>query len=183
MDIDSLLRVHQINDPVIIDTMVEQYRPFLYHMALSILNDPAEADDATQDSFVSAALHLDRYLIGTNFKAWLYSITVNVCRGYLRKRNTQQNIHTLLRTLHLVTFSVVDPEHSILENELRSQLWAVVNRLDEKHRLVVILRIIHDLPISQIAYILDTNEKTIYSRLYTAFSKLRKWAKPPPDFY
>ncbi len=118
--------------------MVEQYRPFLYHMALSILNDPAEAHDLTQDAFISAALHLDRYLIGTNFKAWLYSITVNICRGYLQKRNTRKNIQTILGTLHFVTASAVDPEQSALEHELGSQLWAAVRRLDEKLQLVVV---------------------------------------------
>jgi RNA polymerase sigma-70 factor (ECF subfamily) len=181
IDIDALLRCHQTNDPVIIEAMVEQYRSMLYHLALSILNDPDEADDATQDTFVNASLHLDRYTPGTNFTAWLYSITVNICRGYLRKQHTRSYYETLLRTLHLITASPADPELSTLEDEHAMLLWAAVSRLSVKHQLVVVLRIIHELPISEIAYILGINEKTVYTRLYDAFRKLRKQLNTLPD--
>jgi RNA polymerase sigma-70 factor (ECF subfamily) len=181
IDIDALLRYHQTNDAVIIEAMVEQYRSLLYHLALSILNDPSEAEDATQDAFVNASLHLDRYIPGTNLKAWLYSITVNVCRGYLRKQHTRKYYETLLRTLHSTTALPADPELSTLENEHSRQLWAAVSRLGVKHQLVVVLRIIHELPISEIAYILGINEKTVYTRLYDAFRKLRKRLNALPD--
>jgi RNA polymerase sigma-70 factor, ECF subfamily len=181
-NIDDFLRNNDANTDLIIEAMVEQYNSLLYHLALSILNDPSEAEDATQDAFIKAALHLDRYSPGTNFKAWLYSITVNICRGYLRKQHTRKHLDTLLITLHLVTVTpIVDPERSVENYENSMQLWAAVNRLSVKHQLVVVLRIVHELPISEIAFILGTNEKTIYTRLYDAFRKLRKLLNELPE--
>jgi len=181
-NIDDLLRNNQSDHNLIIEAMVEQYRSSLYHLAISILNDHSEAEDATQDAFINAALHLDRYSPGTNMKAWLYSITVNICRGYLRKQLTRKHLDTLLITIHLVTATpAFDPEQSALQNEHAIQLWAAVSRLSVKHQLVVVLRIVHELPISEIAYILGINEKTVYTRLYDAFRKLRKWLNAFPD--
>ena len=181
-NIDDLLRNNQSDHNLIIEAMVEQNRSSLYHLALSILNDPSEAEDATQDAFINAALHLDRYSPGTNIKAWLYSITVNICRGYLRKQLTRKHLATLLITLHLVTATpAVDPEQSALQNEHAKQLWTAVSRLSIKHQLVVVLRIVHELPISEIAYILGTNEKTVYTRLYAAFRKIRTQLRSSTD--
>ena len=179
--IDTLLRYHT-DDPVIIEAMIEQYHSMLYRLALSILSDPAEADDAVQDAFLNAALHLNSYTIGTNFKAWLHSITINTCRGYLRKKHTRQNMEALLRSLHLIAPAAPAPEEIAMENEIGGQLWAAMGELSEKHQLVVILRIVHELPVSEIAYLLGIKEKTVYTRLYDAFRKMRKQLKASPDF-
>jgi len=48
-----------------------------------------------------------------------------------------------------------------------------LNSLDERHRTVVVLRYFHELPISEIAEIMDINEGTIHSRLHTARERLR----------
>ena len=159
---------------MIIEAMIEQYHSMLYRLALSILNDPAEADDAVQDAFLNAALHLVHYTPGTNFKAWLFAIAINTCRSYLRKKRSRQNMETILRSWHLITPSSPNPEEIAIGNERGNQLWAAVGELSEKHRLVVILRIVHGLSITEIACILRANEKTIYSRLYDAFRILRK---------
>ena len=177
-NIDNLLSNNRADINLIIEAMIGQYRSSLYRLALSILNNSSDAEDAIQDAFVNAALHLDRYSPGRNFKAWLYSITINVCRGYLRKQHTRKNLETFLITLHVVTTPpAIDPEQTTLNNEYTRQLWDAVNRLSVKHQLVVVLRIVHELPISEIAYILGTNEKTIYTRLYDAFRKIRKQLK------
>jgi RNA polymerase sigma-70 factor (ECF subfamily) len=175
--VDELLQYHRSDELLIIETMVEQYHSLLFRLALSILHNPAEAEDAVQDALIKAFLHLDRYTPGTNFKAWLASITVNVCRGYLRKQHTRNYYDSVLRTIHIISEPLADPEQSTLEKEHNSHLWSAVSHLGEKHKMVVILYILQELTVSDIAFILGTNQKTVYSRLYTAFSKLRDWLK------
>ena len=64
-------------------------------------------------------------------------------------------------------------EQVALQNESNSGLWSAVDGLKDRHRLVILLRFKQQLSIKEIAQILETNEKTVYNRLYDAFRKLR----------
>jgi len=172
-DIDLLLQSNPCDDPRIVEAIVEQYRSAIYRLAFSILYDADEAEDAVQDAFVAATMNLDRYQPGTNFKAWLYTITVNTCRGYLRRSRARSALAGILQTMHLTLSGSSSVEESTLDHADCSQLWAAVDQLGEKQRMVVILRIRHELTIPEIAQILQVNEKTIYTRLYDAFRNLR----------
>ena len=60
-------------------------------------------------------------------------------------------------------------------------MWQAVGELDEKYRLVLVLRMVQELPVSEIALILGINEKTVYTRLYEALRKLRKRLAALPE--
>jgi RNA polymerase sigma-70 factor (ECF subfamily) len=115
--------------------------------------------------------------VGTNFKAWIYTIAVNTCRDYLRKRAVRATLSQVWGVIQSLAPRAPDPEAAAIENESRARLWDLVDQLDEKHRLVVILRLGQDLSIREISQILGINEKTVYSRLYDAFSHLRQKIK------
>jgi RNA polymerase sigma-70 factor (ECF subfamily) len=70
----------------------------------------------------------------------------------------------------------LSPEDAILENEKEAIIWNSLSKLDEHHRIVVILRYFHyfhELSIAEIAEILSLKEGTIHSRLHTARERLR----------
>lgn len=172
-EIDRLLRCHHSKDPAVIEAIVQAYRAPIYRLAISILHDPDDAEDATQETFVAATLKLDSYQVGTNFKAWLYTIAVNVCRGFLRKYTARRTLARMLSSLEYPAASQPGPEAVTEQRETRSELWDRVNRLPEKQRLVIILRLAHDLSIQEIAQVLQSKPKTIYTRLYDAVRSLR----------
>ncbi len=169
-----MLRCHHSDDPVIIEEMIERYYALVYREALSILRDPDEAKDAVQDTFITAMNKLEQYKIGTNFQAWLYTIAVNTCRGYLRKRKTRETLGKALAALQSLVSRPPSPEQSALQSETRSQLWAAVEQLGEKHRTTVVLRMVYGLSIKEISHMMGVKEKTVYTRLYDAFRKLRQ---------
>jgi RNA polymerase sigma factor (sigma-70 family) len=173
-DIEGLLRSRSTGDPLVLEAMVQAYRAPLYWLALSILNDADEAEDAVQDAFVQAARALERYQMGTNFKAWLYTIAVNTYRDYLRKRTVRMTLNQVWGAIQSLAQLAPGPEAAAIENESRTRLWDLVDQLGEKHRLVVILRLGQDLSIQEISQILKINQKTVYSRLYDAFKQLRQ---------
>jgi RNA polymerase sigma-70 factor (ECF subfamily) len=160
-------------DEQIVEAMVAAHRAGLYRLACSILRDPDEAEDAVQATFVRAALGLGRYTPGSNFKAWLFTIAVNVCRGMLRKRKARQALERLLRTAPDRPAPAGPPEDQAAQNEDYRQIRAAVEQLDEKHRLVVVLRFEGGMSIEEIAQVLSIPKKTVYSRLYEAFRRLR----------
>ncbi len=177
-DIDDLLRRSassgaNAKDEQIVEAMVAAYRAGLYRLACSVLNDPDEAEDAVQQALLSAALNLRRYQPGSNFKAWLFTIAVNVCRGLLRKQKARLALARLLGLAWAKPARTGVPEQAFEQEETAGELWKAVESLDEKHRLVVCLRFQQGMSIAEIAQVLSIREKTVYSRLYEAFHRLR----------
>ena len=180
--IDELLRRRHPSDPYVIEMMVRAYRIPVYRLALSILGHPDDADDATQDALIRAAAHLDSYQVGTNFRAWIFTITVNTCRGDLRKKAARANMRKILISLGSLVSRPVNPEAKVVQNETRTQLWDLVEKLPEKQRLAVILHLAHGLSVAEVAQILSIKPKTVYSRLYAAFRSLRRQLQLSGDY-
>jgi RNA polymerase sigma-70 factor (ECF subfamily) len=157
-----------------VDELVATYRPAVFRLALSFLDDPAEADDAAQETFVAALRGLERYRADATFTTWLYAIAANVCRGRLRKRRTRQRLTRALQALlHLGAPRGAGPEEQMLRREAHTELGQAINALPEDLRLVVVLRYYHELRLSEIAAILHVSERTVHKRLYGAHERLR----------
>ena len=173
-DLDRLIQTRRATDAEVIENLVDRFYDDLYRLAVTILCDPDEAEDAVQESLITAMMRLDRYQPGTNLRAWLYTITLNTCRGYLRKRSRRFSLSTLLGRLFEQQERPPCPEKAALKNEGNAQLWDAVNDLGEKHRLPILLRYIEDLSTREIAQILGINEGTVRSRLHYGCRKLQE---------
>lgn len=157
-----------------IEVLVREYEMGVFRLALSILGEEAEANEVTQETFLSALRALPSYQDKKSLKAWLYTIAVNHSRSHLRKRKIIERLRsTLTGVFRLETERQVSPEDAVIQNEKEAALWASLSQLDERHRMVVILRYFHELSISEISEILSLPEGTIHSRLYSAREKLR----------
>lgn len=161
-------------DPGAIEALVSTHRPALYRLALSILDDAAEADEATQETFLAALRALPGYRGDAAFNTWLYRIGVKVCRGRLRRGRAWQRLKEALQAaLRLHGEAGDDPEIAAARRERQAAVWRAVQALGEKHRLPVILRYYHGLSVAEIAQVLGVNEGTVHSRLSIARDRLR----------
>ena len=172
-DIDALLRLPTPDPSVLSEALVRGYAPYLYHLACSILNDPDDAQDSVQDSLLRALQHIHSYLPDTNLKSWLTAITVNICRDHLRRQAARQRLQRILTWMSLPASSTRSLETHLEDTESSRQLWRCVQQLSEKHRLPILLRFAHGMPISEIALILGLSEGTVHSRLHYGLRKLR----------
>jgi RNA polymerase sigma-70 factor (ECF subfamily) len=174
MQLAMLLQRCHTGEAAAIQELVREYQSAVFRLALSILDDPADAEEATQDTFLAALRALDKYRGDSAFTTWLYRITVNVCLNHLRKRKAKAHI---LQTLHslsrLMGVSPTHPEEIVIQGENNAVLWKAVNTLDEKHRMPIILYYYHDLAVAEIAGVMGLREGTVLSRLYTARDRLR----------
>ena len=71
-----LIELCRVGDSSAIENFVQTYQQDVYRLALSILDDASEADDATQESLLSALRGLDSFQGASSLKTWLFSITV-----------------------------------------------------------------------------------------------------------
>lgn len=158
-------------DSLAIERLVQTYQIDVYRLAISILDDPDEADDATQEAFVAALRSLDSFRGNSSFKTWLFSITINLCRTRYRRNNSRARLSQILQSLFKI--EQTHPESDAIQHEADSELWQAVQALNEKHRLPIILRYYHDLPVAEIAEMLDIPVGTAHSRLNHAREQLR----------
>ena len=134
----------------------------------------AEANEVTQETFISALRSLSSYQEKQSFKAWLYTITLNHSRSHLRKRKTLERLrNTLNSLLRVETQKQASPEDTVIRGDKEAEVWKALNRLDEPFRVVIVLRYFHELSIAEISEILSVNEGTIHSRLHVARERLR----------
>lgn len=166
--IQQLLQQAQANDTAAIEALVREYYGYVLRLCLSLLDDATEADDAAQETFISAARNLPGYRGDAEPKTWLYAIAVNTCRGRLRKRRARQRLENSLRAVYFLFQRSADPEQAIIQDEANWQVWRAVDDLGEKHRLPVILHYVHELSASEIAAVLGLSEGTVHSRLHYA---------------
>ena len=155
------------------ETLVRDHYAYLERICLSILGDEQEAQDAVQETLLRALLHQAKFQPGTGLKCWLTTIAVNLSRDLLRRRAARQRLQSVLHLVGLASAKSTSPEEAVIGSEGRHALWKLVGGLGEKHRLPLILRYVHGLPVSEIAQVLSLSEGTVHSRLHYATRKLQ----------
>ncbi len=174
MDISSILRGCLAGDQSAIESMVRHFETGVFRLALSVVDDPLEASEIAQETFLATLRSLRSYEEKSSFKAWLYTIALNLSRSHLRKRMALKRLRSVLAIgLQLETRNQVSPEERAIQNETDDAVWNALQRLDEKHRIPMILRYYQECSVMEIAQIMNVNEGTIHSRLHHARERLR----------
>jgi len=166
-----LIELCRVGDSAAIENFVQTYQQDVYRLALSILDDPGEGEDATQEALLSALRSLDSFRGASSLKTWLFSITVNLCRTRLQRHRRYERLTNILGEILRVRITP-SVEESAIQNESNEALWRVIHGMDEKHRIPVVLRYYHDLSVAEIAHILQIPQGTVHSRLNTARRQL-----------
>ncbi len=172
-DISALLAQCLVGDEQAIELLVRQYETGLFRFIFSVVNDPMEANDLAQETFIAALKSLSSYQERSSFKAWLYTIALNLSRSHLRKQRSLARLKDTLKVFFRLEQKQSLPEEVVIQTEKERALWAALSKLDDKHRIPLILRYFNDLPVAEIAEIMETNEGTIHSRLHFAREQLR----------
>ena len=164
-DPNEILLQKNYDRSLLAEAILDHHYATLHYLAYSILGDADESDDVVQESILEALAKIDRYRPGSNMKAWLSTIVVNFCKDKIRRRKRRQKLNDSLRLLFGSERPRKSPEDKQIGAEAKSTLWSLVNQLDEKHRLPIILRYVHDMSIREVAHILQLREGTVHSRL------------------
>jgi RNA polymerase sigma-70 factor, ECF subfamily len=145
-----------------------------------ILGDADEVKDAVQEVFLRAYRHLRRFDLRRPFMAWLFRITVNVCRDHVARRKRRGELFVDLGD-HDAVAPLAAPDEGIAAREELALLTRAVDSLPEKERLALILRDIEEIPTAEVARILGSRPATVRVQVSSARSKIRAlmhgWSK------
>ncbi len=138
-------------------------------VALSLLNNPQDAQDAAQDVFLRLYKHFGDLDETRGYDAWLYRVTVNVCRDIARTRRRSIALEELPEPAAPQPGAYHDAERAQQREIVRRGL----SRLGGKERAALVLRDVEGLSTREVAGILGSSENTVRSQISTARLKLR----------
>jgi RNA polymerase sigma-70 factor, ECF subfamily len=166
----------QAGDMDAFNLLVERYQQRVYGLCFRMLG-AADADDATQEVFISAFWSIRRYR-GDTFLSWLLRIASNKCLDYLRARKRRRFVSLDADDADTTPVQVVDPgerpEQRVLRSELARDLESALQALPADQRLVVILSDIQGYSYDEIVAATGVPVGTVKSRLSRARARLRE---------
>jgi len=170
-------------DQVELVRMVDLFSDSIYRVALRMLNNPADAEDVLQETFIKAFRALPGFEERSSLSTWLYRIAVNESLMILRKQkpdvavaddeyidNNESDSYPAFQILDWCCL----PEDDFMTSEMHEILDQSIKSLPENLRLVFILRDIEGLSILETAETLNISEANVKIRLLRARLKLRE---------
>jgi len=150
----------------------------IYRLALKMLGDPQDAEDALQTTFLKVYQHLGEFEGRSSLSTWLYRIAANEALMLLRRRHPQLSLSDdgdddLEYPAAQLTDWCCLPEEEFVSAEARTALDRAIQRLPEILRIVFVLRDIEDLSIQETAEALGLSEAAVKTRLLRARLRLR----------
>jgi RNA polymerase sigma-70 factor (ECF subfamily) len=178
---DALLRRLQSGDPLAFAQFVEENQSQVYNLALRMLNDPQEAEDVLQETFLNAYKALPGFEGRSSLSTWLYRIASNASLMRLRKKQpatVSVDEPLVLDDGDSVPRQLVDwsnlPEDELLSNEARQVMDEAVTELPEALRIVFILRDLEGLSTAETGEVLGLSTGAVKTRLHRARLWLRE---------
>jgi RNA polymerase sigma-70 factor (ECF subfamily) len=173
-----LIQLAQCGDPDAFEALVRRHRLRVYRIALRILADPVESEDAAQDAFVQAWQALGRFRGDAAFSTWMYRVVTNRCLNRLRDRRRSDPLSEA-ETLPAVGMDTADSAVARVEIEAVKR---AIDNLTPEQRAPWVLREFEGLTYEQIADALDLSLSAVKARIHRArqeiFHKLRGWHEP-----
>ena len=166
--------------------MVEERHGDVYALLYRLTEDPEEARDLTQETFLQAFRHLANFRGDADLRTWLYRIAVNQARNRWRwwkrrRRDRTVSLDAPAREGSDAPLSAglegspgADPEQQTLSRERERALHAALSSLARPYREVLVLRDIEGLSYEEVADALDLNVGTVKSRLSRGRNELRR---------
>ncbi|HEU5395759.1 MAG TPA: sigma-70 family RNA polymerase sigma factor [Verrucomicrobiae bacterium] len=167
------------------EALTARHERRVYSLALRILRQEQDAEDVTQQTFLSALEHLDGFREEASFSTWLLRIATHAALRIIRKRKgldtvsleavtEEQEGHEAVPHPEYIADWRQSPEELVHRNEVRRLLDEALGRLDEKHRLIFLLRDIEGLSIKETAGAMGLSEANVKVRLLRARLQLRE---------
>lgn len=149
--------------------LVDRHQKAIYRLALRFTGDHGVAEDVVQESFIKAYQKINYFEERSSFKSWLFRIAINTCKNKWRAKNHHEV------DVEDVVIAVGETVTGSMEaHELHETLQMEVEKLPERQRLALSLRVFEDLSFQEIATIMDCPYDTAKANYRHAVLKLKK---------
>ncbi len=179
---DFSLEALRRGDPVEFARLVDAYSGMIYRLANRILQNPQDAEDILQETFIKAYNALPRFDGRSRLSTWLYRIATNEALMLLRKKRPPMvsvdspggnDPDDDGLPLQIVDWCCL-PESELMSEEARRHLDRSIEALPEALKAVFVLRELEGLSVRETAQVLEISEAAVKTRLHRARLALRE---------
>ena len=166
-----LVRASQRGDREAFSVLVARHAASILSVTTRMLGHTADAEDAAQETFVSAYKALPGFQFGSKFSTWLYRIAVNKCTDALRaRRHSTESLDACDDDGPVVAEPADDetPHWELEQSELANELDRAVQELPAIYRESFVLRHVEGLGYDEMSAILGVNRDALKMRVYKA---------------
>ena len=163
--------------------MTRPHLPAAYKLAYWLMRSSHDAEDVVQDAFLKAFKHFDHY-DGGEIRPWLLMIVRNAAYDSLKKKRAGSNLVSYREAFGVlgedgeppeerIMSDLPSPEARLIEKDSGTELHAIIDKLNVKHREILLLRELDGMSYRDISSIIGIPVGTVMSRLARAREELR----------
>ena len=170
----ELVRRAQKEDKEAFEELIRRHQHRVFAVAGGILKRREDVEDIAQQVFVKAYFSIKRFDQRAAFSTWLYKITVNECWDLLRKKKVRPLVYEADLSEEQARQVETSEERGSTAPDISDRLAAqqrverLLEGLDERDRLMLILKEVEGFSIEEVAAVLDLNANTVKVRLFRA---------------
>lgn len=175
-DEDLVRMIVEKNDTHLFAVLYDRYAGLVYNKCYGFSKSKEEAQDLTHDVFVRLFVKLRMFKGKSKFSTWLYSFTYNFCVNYVQRNSAKKQ-----ERVTVVTDVIKDEDSGIDEIddaslfELKSdKLAKALEIIDSNDKMILLMKYQDDMPIKEIADVLELGESAVKMRLKRAKEKVVK---------
>ncbi len=169
----DLMRIVQAGDFSPASEIYDRYSGRIYNFAFRFLRNAEAAEDATQEVFVKMMKHAQQFHGDAKLSTWLFSITANWCRDYLRKAdNKAKESDDVLLTLPAAAEH--SPDRTLEQRENEQLVRRALGVLTPEQREAILLSRYQGLSYAEIAQIAGCSEGAVKTRVFRAMETLKR---------
>lgn len=181
---NELVQQVRAGDKQAFDLLVQKYQFKILKLVNRYVNDPSEALDVAQESFIKAFKALDKFRGDSAFYTWLYRIAINTAKNHVvsqSRRMVEADVEVVdtEQTLNKTTLKeFATPEKILLDVEIEQVINEVIKHLPKELRIAITLREIEGLSYEEIAVVMACPVGTVRSRIFRAREAIERRLKP-----
>ena len=170
----ALIAACQQGDPRAFQEIFEIYKDRIYALCRHMAGNAEDAEDLTQEVFISAFKNIGGFRAEAAFGTWLYRIATNSCLGRLRKWAPERVSFDALSAVDAAPAAPgPNPEDMVVRKELTRRMEAAVAALPENLRLVFVLGTLEGMRYREIAEVAGCSEEAVKMRVHRARTQVR----------
>lgn len=185
MDDERLVEAAKMGNGSVFDELHKRHAGRMFRVAYRITRRRDDAEDAVQESFINAYLHLKKFDGRARFSTWLTRIAINAALMKVRKNRISREVsvedltETLeLRPNHKLADSSPNPEQTCAQGERETVLRDAIGKLRPRLRQTVELYLLQECSLHETAKTLGISVPAAKARLFHARAALRRTAGP-----
>lgn len=187
-DLKHLVELSKKGDQQAIAQLYEQTSRRAYYLAKQLVKDEDQAQDIVQDAYVKVFTNLPLLEQVENFQGWLNTIVVNRSKDYLKKKKPMLFSQMVSEEDEGSELDFEDeggyfsPDQKVDYAETKRLIQGMIDRLPQEQRMAIVLFYLEEMPVKQIARVMECSEGTVKSRLnYGRKARYWSWRRKEPS--